>query len=453
MTIAQRAPLVAACARLAAGTHHDPHQILGPHPAGDSTVVRFYHPDVVEAAVAYDGGVVPMARIDQRGLFEATLPVAELAGYQLRCRGPLGSWEMDDPYRFWPTLGDLDLHLIGEGQHRELWRRLGARVIEHQGVAGVAFAVWAPNARGVSLVSDANGWDGRVQPMRSLGASGVWELFVPGIGAGTKYKFRVVRSTGRRIDKADPLARWTEVPPRTASIVEQSRHAWADEAWLERRATGPVLDRPLSIYEVHLGSWRRTLDGHVLSYRDLAEQLAAYCTAAGFTHVELLPVSEHPFDGSWGYQVSSYYAPTARFGDPDDFRGFVDHLHQHGVGVILDWVPPISRATTGPWRASTGPPSTSTTIRAAASSRTGEPWSSISDGTRFATSWLPTPATGSRSSTSTGCGSTRSPRCSISTTRGGRGSGSPTSTAAARTWRPSPFCASSTRRSTRITRG
>jgi len=339
VTIAQRAPLVAACARLAAGTHHDPHQILGPHPAGDSTVVRFYHPDVVEAAVAYDGGVVPMARIDQRGLFEATLPVAELAGYRLRCRGPLGSWEMDDPYRFWPTLGDLDLHLIGEGQHRELWRRLGARVIEHQGVAGVAFAVWAPNARGVSLVSDANGWDGRVQPMRSLGASGVWELFVPGIGAGTKYKFRVVRSTGRRIDKADPLARWTEVPPRTASIVEQSRHAWADEAWLERRATGPVLDRPLSIYEVHLGSWRRTLDGHVLSYRDLAEQLAAYCTAAGFTHVELLPVSEHPFDGSWGYQVSSYYAPTARFGDPDDFRGFVDHLHQHGVGVILDWVP------------------------------------------------------------------------------------------------------------------
>jgi 1,4-alpha-glucan branching enzyme len=339
VSVAQRASLSAACARLAAGTHHDPHQILGPHPAGGSTVVRFYHPDVVEASVAYAGGVVPMQRVDERGLFEATLPVGELAGYRLRCRGPLGSWEMDDPYRFWPTLGDLDLHLIGEGQHRELWRRLGARVVDHQGVAGVAFAVWAPNARGVSLVSDANGWDGRVQPMRSLGASGVWELFVPGIGAGTKYKFRVVRSTGRRIDKADPLARWTESPPRTASIVEQSHHAWADDAWLQRRATEPLLDRPLSIYEVHLGSWRRTLDGHVLSYRDLAEQLAAYCAAAGFTHIELLPVSEHPFDGSWGYQVSSYYAPTARFGAPDDFRSFVDHLHQHGVGVILDWVP------------------------------------------------------------------------------------------------------------------
>ena len=339
MSIARRASLSAACTRLAAGTHHDPHQILGPHSTEGSTVVRFYHPDVVEASVAYAGGVVPMERVDQRGLFEAALPVGELDGYRLRCRGPLGSWEMDDPYRFWPTLGDLDLHLIGEGHHRELWRRLGARVIDHQGVAGVAFAVWAPNARGVSLVSDANGWDGRVQPMRSLGASGVWELFVPGIGAGTKYKFRVVRSTGRRIDKADPLARWTESPPRTASIVEQSHHAWADDAWLQRRATDPLLDRPLSIYEVHLGSWRRTLDGRVLSYRDLAEQLAAYCAAAGFTHVELLPVSEHPFDGSWGYQVSSYYAPTARFGAPDDFRSFVDHLHQHGVGVILDWVP------------------------------------------------------------------------------------------------------------------
>ena len=240
-------------------------------------MVRFYHPDVVEAAVAYAGGVVPMARIDQRGLFEATLPVAELAGYQLRCRGPLGSWEMDDPYRFWPTLGDLDLHLIGEGQHRELWRRLGARVIEHQGVAGVAFAVWAPNARGVSLVSDANGWDGRVQPMRSLG--GQWSVgaLVPGIGAGTKYKFRVVRlhrAPHRQGGSAGALDRGRHPgPPASSSRAGtpgRTRPGW------ERRATGPVLDRPLSIYEVHLGSWRRTLDGHVLSYRDLAEQLAAY---------------------------------------------------------------------------------------------------------------------------------------------------------------------------------
>ena len=340
MTATQRpASLAADCAQLAAGTHHDPHRVLGPHPAAGAVVVRMYHPDVIEAAVAHAGGVVPMRRVDERGLFEAVIPGEELTGYRFRCRTAQASWEMDDPYRFWPTLGDLDLHLISEGRHLELWRRLGARVIEHQGVSGVAFAVWAPNARGVSLVSDANGWDGRVQPMRSLGSSGVWELFVPGLGAGTRYKFRVARSHGRHIDKADPLARWAEIPPRTASRVEQSGHTWADEEWLARRAAQPMLHRPFSAYEVHLGSWRRTLDGRVLTYPDLAEQLADYCARLGFTHVELLPVSEHPFDGSWGYQVSSYYAPTSRFGTPDDFRHFIDHLHQRGVGVILDWVP------------------------------------------------------------------------------------------------------------------
>jgi 1,4-alpha-glucan branching enzyme len=331
--------LTAECDRLAAGTHPDPHQVLGPHPTPEGVVVRLWHPRVIEAAVAHPGGVVPMERVDRRGLFSALVPTAALPGYRLRCRSAASSWEMDDPYRFWPTLGDLDLHLIGEGTHRELWRRLGARVMEHQGVSGVAFAVWAPNASGICVVSDANGWDDRVQPMRSLGASGVWELFVPGLAAGTRYKFRVTTADSRRVDKADPLARWTEVPPRTASIVEQSRHRWEDGEWLRRRAEGPLIDRPLSIYEVHLGSWRRSLEGDVLTYRELAEQLAAYCLEAGFTHVELLPVSEHPFAGSWGYQVSSYYAPTSRFGTPDDFRSFVDHLHQRGIGVIVDWVP------------------------------------------------------------------------------------------------------------------
>jgi len=339
VTAAPRASLAADCARLAAGTHSDPHRVLGPHPNGDQVLVRFFHPEVVEVSVAHAGGVVPMRRVDARGLFEAAVPVKELAGYRLRCRTANAGWEMDDPYRFWPSLGELDLHLIGEGTHRELWRRLGARVMDHQGVSGVAFAVWAPNARGVSLASDANGWDARVQPMRSLGSSGVWELFVPGIGAGTKYKFRVVCSDGRRILKADPLARATEAPPKTASIVERSAHEWGDQAWLAQRAAQPLLDRPISIYEVHLGSWRRSPDGKVLGYRQLADELAAYCAESGFTHVELMPVTEHPFDGSWGYQVSGYYAPTARFGSPDDFRYFVDHLHQHGVGVILDWVP------------------------------------------------------------------------------------------------------------------
>ncbi len=339
MTTLQHGVLAEECARLAAGTHHDPHGFLGPHRAGEGTVVRLWHPSVVEAAVAHPGGVVPMQRVDDRGLFQCVIPLPELPSYRFRCRGPAGRWEMDDPYRFWPTLGDLDLHLLGEGSHRELWRRLGARVLEHQGVLGVAFGVWAPNARGMAVISDANGWDGAVQPMRSLGANGVWELFVPGIGAGTHYKFRVTRADGQRVDKADPLARWAEVPPRTASIVEEARHQWGDAAWLAARERGPLIDRPLSIYEVHLGSWRRTPAGEPLSYRDLAGQLAAYCSEMGFTHVELLPVSEHPFAGSWGYQVTSYYAPTSRFGTPDDFRAFVDGLHQSGIGVIVDWVP------------------------------------------------------------------------------------------------------------------
>ena len=339
MTTAQRSSVAAESARLAAGEHHDPHRILGPHPTAGGVLVRFFHPDVVEVEVAYAGGVVPMRRVDERGLFECLVPARELEGYRLRCRTAQGSWETDDPYRFWPTLGELDLHLIGEGSHRELWRRLGARVIEHQGVTGVAFAVWAPNARGISLVSDANGWDDRVQPMRSLGPSGVWELFVPGLDEGTKYKFRVTRADGRRVDKADPLARRAERSPRTASIVEQAHHVWGDAEWLRGRTAQPLLDRPMAIYEVHLGSWRRTGDGLFLSYRELAEQLADYCAGGGFTHVELMPVSEHPFDGSWGYQVSSYYAPTSRFGTPDDFRQFVDHLHRRGIGVILDWVP------------------------------------------------------------------------------------------------------------------
>jgi 1,4-alpha-glucan branching enzyme len=339
VTTAQRGVLAEDCARLAAGAHHDPHAVLGPHRLGEGTVVRLWHPSVIEAAVAYPGGIAPMQRIDDRGLFQCLIPVPDLTGYRFRCRGAAGSWEMDDPYRFWPTLGDLDLHLIGEGSHRELWRRLGARVLEHQGVGGVAFAVWAPSARGVSVVSGANAWDGALWPMRSLGAAGVWELFVPGIGAGTHYKFRITQANGRRVDKADPLARWAEVPPQTASIVEEARHEWGDAAWLEQRRRGPLVDRPLSIYEVHLGSWRRTLRGETLSYRDLADQLAAYCSELGFTHVELLPVSEHPFAGSWGYQVTSYYAPTSRFGNPDDFRAFVDRLHQSGIGVIVDWVP------------------------------------------------------------------------------------------------------------------
>ncbi|HZU76266.1 MAG TPA: hypothetical protein VFA70_05845, partial [Dehalococcoidia bacterium] len=214
-------------AALQSGTHREPHALLGTHPDGEVTVVRAFHPDAREAEVAHAGGVVPMRKVHGGGLFEAEVP-GTLSGYRLRFRTDSAAWEADDPYRFLPTIGELDLYLIGEGNHRELWRRLGARVIEHQGVTGTSFTVWAPNARGIHLVSDANHWDERTWPMRSVGASGVWELFIPDIGEGTKYKFRVSRSDGQQVLKADPMARATEHPPATASVVDRSRFAWND---------------------------------------------------------------------------------------------------------------------------------------------------------------------------------------------------------------------------------
>jgi 1,4-alpha-glucan branching enzyme len=325
--------------QLRAGVHRDPHHLLGVHPEGKVTVVRAFHPEATAASVAHPGGVVPMKRIDEGGLFEAAVPEADLPGYRLRIRTADHEWEVDDPYRFLPTLGELDLHLIGEGTHRRLWERLGARVIDHQGVRGTAFAVWAPNARGVSLVSDSNTWNDRTQPMRNLGASGVWELFIPNVDAGQRYKFRVIGADGTPVLKADPLARAAEVPPSTASIVTDTTFAWADDEWMSRRRQGDRTTEPLNIYEVHLGSWRRGAGDALLGYREMAPQLAEYCKRLSFTHVELLPIAEHPFGGSWGYQVSSYYAPTARYGTPDDLRWFVDHLHQNGIGVIVDWVP------------------------------------------------------------------------------------------------------------------
>ncbi|MGH7686701.1 MAG: 1,4-alpha-glucan branching protein GlgB [Candidatus Dormibacteria bacterium] len=325
--------------RLVAGTHEQPHAFLGAHPDGSSTIVRAFHPDAVGVAVAHPDGVVPMEKVDPAGLFEARVPVPSLAGYRLRYQTESSRWEAEDPYRFLPTLGEMDLYLIAEGTHAELWRRLGARVIEHQGVTGTAFAVWAPNARGIHLASDANAWDTRTWPMRSLGASGVWELFVPGVAEGTRYKYRVTRANGQQVLKADPLARAAERPPSTASIVTEAHHEWADAEWMERRGRWNPQTAPIAVYEVHLGSWRRAGDGRTLGYREIAPLLAEHCTSLGFTHVELLPVMEHPYGGSWGYQVTGYYAPTARYGSPDDFRFFVDHLHAQGIGVILDWVP------------------------------------------------------------------------------------------------------------------
>ncbi len=248
------------------------------------------------------------------------------------------TFRVDDPYRWLPTLGEVDLHLIGEGRHENLWQVLGAHVRAYDTpggtVAGTSFAVWAPAARGVRVEGDFDYWSGRAYPMRTLGSSGVWELFIPGVGDGSRYKFQILGADGVWRDKADPMAFAAEVPPATASVVFTSAYKWDDDEWLQRRAETPWHAAPVSIYEVHLGSWRMGL-----SYRQLAIELVDYVLATGFTHVEFLPVSEHPFGGSWGYQVSSYYAPTSRFGNPDEFRYLVDQLHRAGIGVIIDWVP------------------------------------------------------------------------------------------------------------------
>jgi 1,4-alpha-glucan branching enzyme len=240
-------------------------------------------------------------------------------------------------------LGDHDLHLFNEGRHRRLWDVMGAHPRTHQGTIGTAFAVWAPNAKAVRVVGEWNSWDGRVNPMRSLGNSGVWELFVPGTGAGARYKYEIVTADDRLVLKADPFAFATEIPPGTASVIANPpEHSWGDGPWMTKRTEGDPLSKAMSIYEVHLGSWRWTDEGgswRPLTYRELAVQLPEYLTEMGFTHVEFMPVAEHPFGGSWGYQVSAYYAPTARYGSPDDFRALVDALHARGIGVIVDWVP------------------------------------------------------------------------------------------------------------------
>jgi 1,4-alpha-glucan branching enzyme len=330
-------------AALVSGDTADPHAVLGAHPADGGVTVRVYRPAADAVSVLVDARETPLERRHPAGVFEGLVADAALPlSYELDVRYPDGNaFRLQDPYRFAPTLGELDLHLIAEGRHERLWDVLGAHVRELDGVRGVAFAVWAPAARTVSVVGDFNSWDGRLHPMRSLGAAGVWELFVPGVEEGARYKYELHTQAGELLLKADPLAFAAELPPATASVVHRSRHRWTDQAWMERRRAAEPLGRPMSVYEVHLGSWRRdpARPDACLGYEQLADELADYVTDLGFTHVELLPVMAHPFSGSWGYQVTSYYAPTPRYGEPDDLRAFVDRMHAHGVGVILDWVP------------------------------------------------------------------------------------------------------------------
>jgi 1,4-alpha-glucan branching enzyme len=330
---------------IAAGRHDDPFAFLGMHQASVGLYVRVFLPDAEAVAVidSASGEVVAKAeRLHPAGLFVAGMPDRrELFRYRLRARWGGHEHEFDDVYRFPPVLGELDIHLLVEGNHLASYRKLGAHPLLHDGVEGVAFAVWAPNARRVSLVGDFNGWDGRRMPMRRRHAGGFWEIFVPGLRPGHLYKYELLGPDGGRLPlKADPHAEQSEHPPGTASVVAAPpRHLWQDSGWMAERWRRNDREAPVSVYEVHLGSWRRDPRGNYLSYRDLAEQLVPYVADLGFTHIEVMPVTEYPFDGSWGYQPIALFAPTSRFGTPDDFRAFVDACHRAGLGLWLDWVP------------------------------------------------------------------------------------------------------------------
>ena len=338
--------------RVVAVDHPDPHTFLGIHRVGSTVVVRAYRPDATRVRVLPAN--VEAHRIHPAGVFEAVFPdCKEVFPYQLECHYGDRVFTHHDAYAFLPTVGDIDVHLAAEGRHYKLWERFGAHVRTLNGVAGTSFVVWAPRARRVSVVGDFNGWDGRLHPMRKLSGNGVWELFIPGIDDGTIYKLEIVSSNGERLLKLDPFAFRTELRPHTGGIVHRLESKWTDEEYLAKRAAADPLRRPWSIYEVHLGAWMRVPeerghgaidsgDGHSgrwLSYAELAPKLVAYVKRMGFTHVELMPITEHPFDGSWGYQVTGYFAPTARFGDPEGLKALIDAFHQEGIGVILDWVP------------------------------------------------------------------------------------------------------------------
>jgi 1,4-alpha-glucan branching enzyme len=340
-------PLVA----LANGTNRDPFAVLGPHPedSGRRVRVRVFHPAArsVELRLTATGELLPMATCSTPGVFEVAVEGGAASSdfdYRLRTTFQGGYVvEADDPYRYGRVLTDFDLHLFGEGSHQRIFEKLGAHRIGLGGSTGVHFAVWAPNADRVSVIGDFNGWDGRVHAMRLLAPSGVWEIFMPDLPDGEKYKFEIRTRAGALLQKSDPFGVAFEVPPHSASVVRDiSGYPWRDEVWMAlRRQRGAWIDRPMSIYEVHLGSWARVPEegNRFLSYREMADRLVPYVKDTGFTHIELLPIMEHPFSGSWGYQVLGFFAPTSRYGPPEDFKFFVDSCHQAGLGVILDWVP------------------------------------------------------------------------------------------------------------------
>ena len=329
---------------LASGRHHDVFALLGPHRMGRQRIVRTLQPQAHSVTLIRNNGdvIAAMERAHPDGVFTGALP-SRIRHYRLRVVTHDGATvELEDAYRFPSTLEALDLYLLGEGSHKHIYARLGAHPMRLLGVSGTRFAVWAPNASRVSVIGNFNDWDGRRHAMRLHPGNGLWEIFVPGVAAGALYKFELCDRNGCLLPfKSDPLAHYYEAPPGNAAIVFSSTYQWGDSDWMALRSLQPQLDHPISIYEVHLGSWRRVPEdaGRSLSYRELAVALVEYVVDMGFTHIEFLPVTEHPFAGSWGYQPIGLYAPTHRYGDPDDFRFLVDCCHRAGIGVIIDWVP------------------------------------------------------------------------------------------------------------------
>ena len=328
-------------------SHPDPFRVLGPHRVGDDLAIRVFRPDAQKVEILVNGSgrePIPAERIHRDGLFCARIPQANRdLDYHLKLTSwDDAQWTARDAYRYGPIMGEMDLHLFAEGQHWRIYDKFGAHLRTIDGDAGVYFAVWAPNAQRVSVVGDFNGWDGRVNPMRKLLGSGVWELFLPGVQEGVHYKFEIRAPSGALLLKSDPFAFFNQHGTSTSSLVYNlERYKWSDHEWMASRAKREWPKSAISIYEVHLGSWRRRSDegNRHLSYLELSETLLPYVVEMGYTHIELMPIAEHPFEGSWGYQVTNYYAPTSRFGSPDELRHFIDACHRADIGVIVDWVP------------------------------------------------------------------------------------------------------------------